>query len=295
MNNRLKGLGIAMVTPFQVSGEVDYPALRNLTRFLIEGGVDYLVVMGTTGENPVLSETEQRTILDTVLEENNGKLPVVFGMAGNHTAMLTQRVMHYQLDGVDALLSASPYYNKPNQEGIYMHYDALIQASSKPVIIYNVPGRSGSNISAETTLRLAELPGIIGTKEASGNFDQCMKILKNKPEGFMVISGDDAYTLPYISMGMDGVISVIGNAFPQAFSEMVHQAMSGNWDRARDLHYSLLDFMNTIFEDGSPGGVKVLLHELGICQPTLRAPLYPPNEKVANSLKSQLKQWQTSH
>ncbi len=294
MNHKLKGLGVAMITPFQVSGEVDYPALRNLTRFLISGGVDYLVVMGTTGENPVLNETEQRMILDTVLEENNGKLPIVFGMAGNHTAALTQRASHYQLDGVDALLSASPYYNKPNQQGIYMHYDALIQATSKPVIIYNVPGRSGSNITADTTLKLAELPGIIGTKEASGNFDQCMKILKHRPADFLVISGDDAYTLPYISLGMDGVISVIGNAFPKAFSQMVHHAMDGNWDEARTLHYSLLDLINTIFEDGSPGGIKVILHELGICQPTLRAPLYPPNENVINSLKSQLQQWQAS-
>lgn len=288
-NARFKGLGVAMVTPFSAAGDVDFPALRKLTRHLIDGGVNYLVVMGTTGENPTLTEYEQRGILDAVLEENNGQLPVVFGMGGNYTAALTHRISQYDLSGVSAILSASPYYNKPNQEGIINHYDALVSVSSLPVIIYNVPGRTGSNITAETTLRLAEIPGIIGTKEASGNFGQCMEILKYRPDDFLVISGDDAYTLPFISLGMDGVISVIGNAYPAEFSSMVNTALSGDILKARKGHYDLLDLMNTIFEDGSPGGIKVILNELGICGPTLRAPLYPPNEKVIGHLKMQMK------
>lgn len=288
IDKRFKGLGVAMVTPFTSTGEVDFPALRKLTRHLIEGGVHYLVVMGTTGENPTLTEYEQRGVLDTVLEENNGELPVVFGMGGNYTAALTHRVAQYDLKGVSAILSASPFYNKPNQNGIINHYDALVSVTELPVIIYNVPGRTGSNITAETTLKLAEMPGIIGTKEASGNFLQCMEILKHRPSDFLVISGDDAYTMPFISLGMDGVISVIGNAYPTEFSMMVNLALNGDFAAARVGHYALLDLMNTIFEDGSPGGIKVILNELGICGPTLRAPLYPPSEKVIGHLKSQM-------
>jgi 4-hydroxy-tetrahydrodipicolinate synthase len=288
IDKRFKGLGVAMVTPFTPAGEVDFAGLRKLIQHLINGGVDYLVVMGTTGENPTLTEYEQRGILDTVLEENNGKLPVVFGMGGNYTAALTHRIATYNLKGVSALLSASPYYNKPNQNGILNHYDAVVSVSELPVIIYNVPGRTGSNISAETTLKLAELPGIIGTKEASGNFAQCMEILKHRPDDFLVISGDDSYTLPFISLGMDGVISVIGNAYPTEFSDLVNKALADDFEGARIGHYALLDLMNTIFEDGSPGGIKVILNELGICGPTLRAPLYPPSDKVIGHLRMQM-------
>jgi 4-hydroxy-tetrahydrodipicolinate synthase len=288
MNNKFRGLGVAMVTPFTTNGEVDYPGLVKLTDHLIGGDVNYLVVMGTTGENPTLDETEQRKILDTVLETNNKRLPVVFGMGGNYTQALCAKIENYNLDGVDAILSASPYYNKPNQNGIFNHYKAVSDSTGLPLIIYNVPGRTGSNISVETTLKLAEIKNIIATKEASGNFNQCMEIIKNKPADFMVISGDDSYTLPFISCGMDGVISVIGNALPKPFSKMVNLALNGDIQEARKIHYQMLDLMNTIFEDGSPGGIKVILEKLAVCGPSLRAPLSQPSEGVKAKLIAQL-------
>jgi len=288
MNSKFKGLGVAMVTPFTTSGDVDYPALERLTNYLIDGGVNYLVVMGTTGENPTLDEAEQRQILDTVIATNNKRLPIVFGMGGNYTKALCNKIEKYNLNGVDALLSASPYYNKPIQNGIYAHYKAVSESTDLPIIIYNVPGRTGSNISVATTLKLAEIKNIIATKEASGSLNQCMEIIQNKPADFMVISGDDGYTLPYISCGMEGVISVIGNALPTPFSKMVSLALQGDYINARTIHYSLLDLMNTIFEDGSPGGIKVILEKLGVCGPTLRAPLYAPSEAVKAKLLAQL-------
>ena len=288
MNSKFRGLGVAMVTPFTTNGEVDYHALVKLTNHLIDGEVNYLVVMGTTGENPTLDETEQRKILDTVLETNDKRLPVVFGMGGNYTKALCDKIERYNLTGVDAILSASPYYNKPNQNGIHNHYKAVSESTDLPLIIYNVPGRTGSNISVETTLKLAEIKNIIATKEASGNFNQCMEIIKNKPADFMVISGDDSYTLPYISCGMEGVISVIGNALPMPFSKMVNLALKGEFEEARHIHYQLLDLMNTIFEDGSPGGIKVILEKLSVCGPSMRAPLYQPSDGVKSKLLAQL-------
>ena len=292
MNNKFRGLGVAMVTPFTNNGEVDYLALTKLTNHLIDGDVNYLVVMGTTGENPTLDESEQRKILDSVLETNNKRLPVVFGMGGNYTQALCAKIEQYNLEGVDAILSASPYYNKPNQNGIFNHYKAVSESTDLPLIIYNVPGRTGSNIGVETTLKLAEIKNIIATKEASGNFNQCMEIIKNKPADFMVISGDDGYTLPYISCGMEGVISVIGNALPKPFSKMVNLALNGKTEEARVIHYQLLDLMNTIFEDGSPGGIKVILEKLTVCGPSMRAPLYPPSESVKAKLLAKLAKFQ---
>jgi 4-hydroxy-tetrahydrodipicolinate synthase len=292
MNNKFRGLGVAMVTPFTNNGEVDYLALTKLTNHLIDGDVNYLVVMGTTGENPTLDESEQRKILDSVLETNNKRLPVVFGMGGNYTQALCSKIEQYNLEGVDAILSASPYYNKPNQNGIFNHYKAVSESTDLPLIIYNVPGRTGSNIGVETTLKLAEIKNIIATKEASGNFNQCMEIIKNKPADFMVISGDDGYTLPYISCGMEGVISVIGNALPKPFSKMVNLALNGKIEEARVIHYQLFDLMNTIFEDGSPGGIKVILEKLTVCGPSMRAPLYPPSESVKAKLLAKLAKFQ---
>jgi 4-hydroxy-tetrahydrodipicolinate synthase len=292
MNNKFRGLGVAMVTPFTNNGEVDYLALTKLTNHLIDGDVNYLVVMGTTGENPTLDESEQRKILDSVLETNNKRLPVVFGMGGNYTQALCAKIEQYNLEGVDAILSASPYYNKPNQNGIFNHYKAVSESTDLPLIIYNVPGRTGSNIGVETTLKLAEIKNIIATKEASGNFNQCMEIIKNKPADFMVISGDDGYTLPYISCGMEGVISVIGNALPKPFSKMVNLALNGKIEEARVIHYQLFDLMNTIFEDGSPGGIKVILEKLTVCGPSMRAPLYPPSESVKAKLLAKLAKFQ---
>lgn len=289
--DRFKGLGVAMVTPFKKDHSVDYEALDKLTEHLVSNGVDYLVVMGTTGENPTLSNDEQRRILDRVLSVNEGRKPVVFGLGGNHTDALVDRLKTMSFDGIDGILSVSPYYNKPNQEGIYQHYMMLADASKAPMIIYNVPGRTGSLILAETTLRIAEHDNIIATKEASGSLDVCMEILRNKPAGFEVVSGDDNYTLPYIAIGMTGVISVIGNAYPKSFSNMVHYALDGNLENARYLHYKLLPLMNAIFMDGNPGGIKVVLKELGICEEYMRMPLHPVKEVVRTIISKLVKEY----
>ncbi len=272
-----------MVTPFNEDGSVDYSGLEKLTIHLIDGGVDYLVVMGTTGENPTINNLEQLEILRKVKDVNAGRLPIVFGIGGNNTEAVIDRLRNTDLDGVDGILSVSPYYNKPSQEGIYQHYKTISDNSSLPVIMYNVPGRTGSLVSANTTLRIASLPNIVVTKEASGSLDVCMDVINAKPEGFGVVSGDDNYTLSYIAAGMDGVISVIGNAYPKEFSQMVNYALDGDLKNARHLHYKLLPMMKAIFMDGNPGGVKYILSKLGICKNEFRLPVVPVNEatKVA--------------
>lgn len=272
-----RGLGVAMVTPFNADGSIDFNGLKNLTRHIVTGGADYLVVMGTTGENPTISMAEQAKVLETVKEENNGAKPIVFGIGGNNTAGVIDRLGSTDLSGVEGILSVSPYYNKPNQQGIYQHYKAISDNTPLPVIMYNVPGRTGSVVSAETTLRVSELPNIVATKEASGSFDIIMEILRNKSDDFMVVSGDDDLTLPYISVGMEGVISVIGNAYPKQYSELVHSALNGDYARARELQYQLLPMIKAIFMDGNPGGVKYLLSKMGICQNEFRLPVYPVN------------------
>ncbi len=281
--NKFRGLGVAMVTPFNEDGSVDYSGLEKLTIHLIDGGVDYLVVMGTTGENPTINNLEQLEILRKVKDVNAGRLPIVFGIGGNNTEAVIDRLRNTDLDGVDGILSVSPYYNKPSQEGIYQHYKTISDNSSLPVIMYNVPGRTGSLVSANTTLRIASLPNIVVTKEASGSLDVCMDVINAKPEGFGVVSGDDNYTLSYIAAGMDGVISVIGNAYPKEFSQMVNYALDGDLKNARHLHYKLLPMMKAIFMDGNPGGVKYILSKLGICKNEFRLPVVQVNEatKVA--------------
>ena len=281
---KFRGLGVAMVTPFDANGAIDVPSLKTLTRHLVDGGVDYLVVMGTTGENPTISADEQLKILEIVQEENNGAKAVVFGIGGNNTAQVCQRLKETNLSGVDGILSVSPYYNKPNQEGIFQHYQQISDLSSLPVIMYNVPGRTGSVVSAETTLRISELENIVATKEASGDLAIVMEILRNKPEDFMVVSGDDDLTLPYLSVGMEGVISVIGNAYPKEFGEMVHQALAGNFDDAKKRHYELLPMIRGIFMDGNPGGVKYLLHKMGICENQFRLPVAPVNAQTMRAI-----------
>jgi len=283
---QLKGAGVALITPFKSDLSVDYTALKKLVEHQIQNGTDYLVILGTTGESAVTTAQENEKIIATVKETNNGKLPLVLGMGGNNTSVLSEKIKSSSLDGMSAILSVSPYYNKPNQEGIYRHYTAIADASPLPIILYNVPGRTGSNVSAETTLRLAEHSNICAMKEASGNFSQCMEIIKHKPKDFLVISGDDAFTLPFISLGMDGVISVICNAFPKQFSEMVHAALNHNMAKAQELHYALLDSMNLIFEDGSPGGIKEIMKHIGICETEVRPPLYKVNDKVKQKLIS---------
>lgn len=278
MNTKFKGLGVAMITPFNADGTIDFVGLEKLTMHLINGGVNYLVVMGTTGENPTINGEEQAQILEKVKEVNAKRLPIVFGVGGNNTAEVITRLKTLDLTGVDGILSVSPYYNKPSQEGIYQHYKTISENTPVPVIMYNVPGRTGSLISAATTLRIAELPNILVTKEASGSFDVCMDIIRDKPEDFMVVSGDDNYTLPYIAAGMAGVISVIGNAYPKEFSQMVNYALQGDLKSARHLHYKLLPIMKAIFMDGNPGGVKYVLEKMGICGNYFRLPVVSVNE-----------------
>jgi 4-hydroxy-tetrahydrodipicolinate synthase len=281
---KFKGLGVAMVTPFNADGSIDYLGLERLTNHLVDGGVNYLVVMGTTGENPTINNEEQQAILQKVIEINARRLPIVFGIGGNSTAAVVERLKSENLEGVDGILCVSPYYNKPSQEGIYQHYKAVSDATPLPVIMYNVPGRTGSLVSAETTLRIAQLTNIVCTKEASGSLDICMDVIRGAPEDFGVISGDDNYTMPYIAAGMQGVISVLGNAYPKEFSQMVNYALDGDFKNAKHLHYKLLPLMKAIFMDGNPGGVKYALNKLGICQDEFRLPVVPVNKTTEKSL-----------
>jgi 4-hydroxy-tetrahydrodipicolinate synthase len=280
-----QGTGIAMVTPFLSDGSVDFNGLGKLTEHLISGGVEYLVVMGTTGESVTLSSDEKRKVLDFIIEKNNGRCGIVYGMGGNNTAQLVATLKNENLKGVDAILSVSPYYNKPTQEGIYQHYKALSDASPLPIILYNVPGRTGSNMAAATTLRLAnDFKNIIAIKEASGNLEQVMEIINQRPKGFLVISGDDNLTFPMLALGGDGVISVSGQAYPRLFSDMVRNGLSGNFAAARIGHYKLFEFTKLLFAEGNPGGIKVALSQLGICEAHLRQPLWP----VSSALHAQL-------
>ncbi len=274
-----------MVTPFSENFDIDFEALKRLTEHLVSNGVNYLVVMGTTGENPTITDFEQSRILETVKEVNENRIPVVFGIGGNNTNAIVNRMEQFDYDGVSAILSASPYYNKPNQAGIINHYTRLADTSKVPIILYNVPGRTGSMMQLDTILKLAEHENIVAVKEASGNIDHCMSLIKNKPEDFLVLSGDDSYTLPFMSVGMSGVISVVANAYPKDFSQMVRYALDGNFENARYLHYKLLPMMNAIFEDGNPGGIKVALNELNICDTAIREPLYPIRTEVAAKIK----------
>lgn len=279
--DKFRGTGVAMVTPFTNDLEIDFEALKQLTEHQVSNGVNYLVVMGTTGENPTISEFEQSRILETVIETNEQRIPVVFGIGGNNTKAVVERLKSFNnYEGISGILSASPYYNKPNQAGIVDHYTQLADASQAPIILYNVPGRTGSMMHLDTILKLAEHENIIAIKEASGNFDHCMQLIKSKPEDFMVISGDDNYTLPYIALGMSGVISVIANAYPKEFSQMVRYGLDGNIENARYLHYRLLPIMNAIYDDGNPGGIKVVLREMGICGDALRPPLHTVLKEV---------------
>jgi 4-hydroxy-tetrahydrodipicolinate synthase len=285
--HRLRGTGVAVITPFTADKKLDDKALEQVINRLIYGGVEYLVILGTTGESVTLSKDEKRQVLDIALETADGRVPMIIGIGGNNTHEVVETIQHTDLDGWDAILSVSPYYNKPTQEGIYQHYKAISEASPKPILLYNVPGRTASNISAETTLRLAnDFKNIIGTKEASGNFDQCMQIIKNKPADFLVISGDDAITLPLMAAGMDGVISVIANAYPKEFSDMVRACLRGNFEEARKLHYDLLDVTNLIFAEGNPGGIKALMEIKGIIKNELRLPLYKISDALYKKLEA---------
>ena len=289
-NKNLVGTGVAIVTPFDEKGHVDTKGLQNLIKHLHKGKVDYIVVLGTTGESVTLSKEEKKLVIETVVKANNNKLTLVLGIGGNNTAEVIETIQHSNLKHFEAILSVAPYYNKPNQEGYYQHYKAVSQATKKDIILYNVPGRTGSNVTWETQIRIAkDFKNIVATKEASGNVEQIMKIIKNKPKDFMVISGDDNLTLPLISAGAVGVISVVANAFPQKYSDMVRYALKHQFNKAQSLHYDLLDITDQLFADGNPGGIKFALHLLGICKANVRLPLCEPNEKVKQNLKHLLK------
>ena len=280
--NKFYGTGVAMVTPFHADGEVDYEALRRLIDFLIEGGVEYLVSLGTTGESVTLSKDEKKKIWSFTAEVNNGRVPLVAGIAGNNTAEVVNEIKAFDTKGYDAILSASPNYNKPTQEGIYQHYKAIAEASALPVLLYNVPSRTGSNVSAETTIRLAnDFKNIIGIKEASGNFDQLNQIARDKPADFLLISGDDPISLPMMALGSVGVISVVGNALPREFSDMIRLGLKGDFKAALTGHSSFIDFTRMMFVEGSPAGVKTALKARGICGDTVRLPLVQVSTSLA--------------
>lgn len=283
-----KGSGVALVTPFQTDGSIDFQALQQLVSLQIKGGTDFLVVQGTTGESPTLSQDEKRKVLDTVLEVNNGQLPIVYGIGGNNTAGLAALFQNLP-SGVDGILSVSPYYNKPIQKGIVAHFKQVASFTDLPIILYNVPGRTGSNMSVETTLELAEIQNVVAVKEASGNMEQIMDIIRQRKPGFGVLSGDDNLTMPLIAAGADGVISVVANAFPERFSQMVHASMEGNLNLSKEAHYDLFNVTKMFFEEGNPGGVKVALAQRGLMQETMRMPLYPVSEGLRSRIQAETK------
>jgi len=280
------GTGVAIVTPFTTKGLVDYPALTKLVEHLIKGRVEYIVVLGTTGETATLSKEEKQSVIAHIIKTTNKRIPLVLGVGGNNTAELVETLKKDDLSAFSAILSVSPYYNKPSQEGIYQHYKAISKASPLPIILYNVPGRTASNISWDTTIRLAtEFKNIVAIKEASGNIEQCMKIIKHRPDNFLVISGDDNLTLPLIASGADGVISVVANAYPKDFSDMVRSALIHDLKTAQKLHYKLMELTEQLFADGNPGGIKYVLAQKKITQATVRLPLVEPNDAVKAKLK----------
>ena len=284
-NFKPEGLGVALVTPFKSDKSIDFGALGRLVDFQIDSGVDFLVVLGTTGETPTLSHDEQRQVREFIRSHTAGRVPLVLGVGGNNTAGVTADLSSLDLEGFSAILSVVPHYNKPSQEGIYQHFAEIARKSPLPVLLYNVPGRTGVNMSADTCLRLArEFSNIIGVKEASGNFVQIEEIIKNKPSHFEVLSGDDGITYPLMTLGARGVISVIGNAFPKEFGRMVRKCLDGDFKGALPLHFQFTELFNLLFVDGNPAGVKCTLKALGMIENELRLPLVPTristNEKI---------------
>lgn len=289
--NQFRGTGVALVTPFNTDGSVDYTALEKLVNHVITGGVNYLVALGTTSEAPTMSATERKQVLAFILEKCNKRVPVVCGIGGNNTAEVITQLSEYDLTDVDGILSVVPYYNKPTQEGLYQHFKAIAQATTKSIILYNVPGRTVTNMLPATTLRLAnEFKNIVAVKEASGNMGQCMELVQGKPAHFAVLSGDDDLVLPQIAIGMEGVISVAANSFTSDFTTMVNDALAGNYTNAQKLHYKLLEGIRLLFVEGNPAGVKCVLNHMGICNDTLRLPLVnvsnDTNQKIQQYLKN---------
>ncbi len=289
LRDQLKGTGVALVTPFRKDQSVDFESLKKLIEFVINGGVNYIVTLGTTGETPVLTREEKMGIIEMTITTVSERVPVVVGIGGNNTRSVVEDVESFPLEKAAAILSASPYYSKPSQEGIYQHYKAIAAATAKPIILYNVPGRTGSNISAATTIRLAtDCENINGIKEASGNMIQCMHLLRDKPQDFMVVSGDDHLALAQIACGMRGVISVAANCFPKDFSAMVEAALKGDFTTARGLNNKLLEGYDLLFCENNPAGTKAILKELGIIDNQLRLPLVPLSDVVMKQVKEYL-------
>jgi len=289
--NKFKGTGVAIVTPFKKSGAIDFEAYEQVINHVIEGGIDFIVVLGTTGEASTISKPEKKALIEFSVRTIDKRVPLVIGIGGNCTSDVVLAIHGTPFKGVDAILSVCPYYNKPQQEGIYQHFKTIAESSPVPVIIYTVPGRTSSNISAATTLRLArDFQNIVGIKEASGNLDQIFQVLKNRPKDFLVLSGDDAITLPLLAVGADGVISVTANAYPHEFSEMVRVGLSGDYIKARSIHYKLIDFTNALFADGSPAGIKAALEIKGLCHSHTRLPLVQVNKDVYQLIQKHIGQ-----
>lgn len=292
MINKLKGTGIALVTPFLENKTIDFDSLEKLINHCINGGVEYLVTLGTTGESVVLNKTEKQEIIDFTAKVIANRVPLLGGFGGNNTAQVIEDIAKFDTSKLDGVLSASPSYNKPSQEGIYQHYKAIAESTELPILLYNVPGRTAKNMEASTTLRLAnDFKNIIGIKEASGNLEQCMEIVNHRPEGFLVISGDDNLTLPMMSFGCDGVISVVGQAVPKAFSNMVRAALAGNYAEAKTLHFQCMDLTNMLFEENNPAGVKAALKGVQVCEEYLRLPNVPVNRNLAERIFTEMKKF----
>lgn len=290
MANQFRGTGVALVTPFLDDGTVDYVSLEKLIDHVIDGGVNYLVALGTTAETPTLSAEEKKQVLAFIIEKCNKRVPVVCGIGGNNTAEVVKQLSEYDLRGVDGILSVSPYYNKPTQEGIYQHFKAIATATDKPIILYNVPGRTAGNIASGTALRLAnEFKNIVAIKEASGNLAQCMELVQGKPAHFAVLSGDDDLVLPQIAIGMEGVISVAANCFTKDFTGIVSNALAGNFAEAQKLHYKLINGIRLLFAEGNPGGVKCALSVMGIGTDRMRLPLVNISKETKDSIKGFVK------
>ncbi|KIC93013.1 4-hydroxy-tetrahydrodipicolinate synthase [Flavihumibacter solisilvae] len=289
LRQSLRGTGVALVTPFTSSGKIDYSALESLINFIIKNGIEYVVTLGTTGETPTLSKEEKIDIVNFTYEMVDGRVPVVVGIGGNNTNELVNDLEQFPLDKAAAVLSASPYYNKPSQEGIFQHYKALAAASPKPIILYNVPGRTGRNMEASTALRLAhEVNNIAGIKEAANNMVQCMQLLKDRPENFLVVSGDDDLVMPQLACGMDGVISVAANCLPRKFSDMVRAGLAFDFKKAKELNDTMLEAYHLLFAENNPAGVKAFLAELGLIENHLRLPLVPLSQGLRQKVHDYL-------
>jgi 4-hydroxy-tetrahydrodipicolinate synthase len=291
VRNIFKGLGIALVTPFKEDGSVDYKSLVRLVEYQLDNGADFLCILATTGETPVLTADEKQKIKETIVSLVGGRVPILMGCGGNNTAAIVEELQTRDFQGIDGILSVCPYYNKPSQEGLYQHFKTIAAATKLPVVLYNVPGRTGVNMTAATTVRLAnDCENIVAIKEASGNLEQVDEIIKNKPNDFDVISGDDALTFPMVSCGAVGVISVIGNALPKEFSKMIRLQMRGEYDPARKIHHRFTDLFSLLFVDGNPAGVKAMLSEMGFIENVLRLPLVPMRIKNMQRMSDILKE-----